>query len=443
MFGWFVDYFHLILAAEEDYVACVRLLLENKAQIDAVNADNQTALHLACLAQSTESIEVLIKHGANVNAVYKDGRNALHACLVKERKCFECAKLIINGGVDINKPDHYGYTALHLAALNEYSRCAYMLIGKYDVTTRKFIKFSQDNWSFCSVENGADITARTNGGVSALSFIVRRTPDVIPKFFSKFDSAINVNENEIGDVDCEIKLDFRLLVPSAERGETELLLAFIEVGQKRILNHPLCETFLFLKWRRIRKFFLFSLLYHSIYVMMFTFYILGVYDNRCDLAANKPELCKVNKYVAPVGFIVLILNSLLLLKELFQVRDKRDTIHLTIRSKINISDGPWYNRIREILGELVRMGNHNRSISIGHPCRTDKWRFENRTNLAISYSCNNYIFSLARINDARWEISYIRIICSNVYQSGGELFEIFISILLSSNRIWVKFCDII
>ena len=55
-------------------------------------------------------------------------------------------------------------------------------------------------------------------GISALSFIVRRTPEVIPKFLAKFDSSIKVNEHEIGDVDCEIKLDFRLLVPSNERG---------------------------------------------------------------------------------------------------------------------------------------------------------------------------------------------------------------------------------
>lgn len=171
------------------------------------------------------------------------------------------------------------------------------------------------------IEYGADITARTFGGVSALSFIVRRTPEVIPKFLQKFDSSIKVNEHEIGDVDCEIKLDFKLLVPSTERGETELLLAFIEVGQKRILKHPLCETFLFLKWRRIRKFFLFSLFYHAVYVLMFTLYILGVYDKDCP--ANSDDLhklkCQVPAYVPPVGYTVVLLNLLLMAKEFFQV----------------------------------------------------------------------------------------------------------------------------
>lgn len=73
------------------------------------------------------------------------------------------------------------------------------------------------------------MTARTDGGVTALSFILRRTPDVVPRYLSKFDHAIKLNDHEIGDADCELKLDFRILVPSTDRGETELLRAFIEV----------------------------------------------------------------------------------------------------------------------------------------------------------------------------------------------------------------------
>lgn len=92
--------------------------------------DNQTPLHLACLSQCVETVEILIKYRADVNAIYKDGRSALHAAIVKESKCFECAKLLLKAGVCVNKPDAYGYTPLHIAALNEFSSCAYMLIGK-------------------------------------------------------------------------------------------------------------------------------------------------------------------------------------------------------------------------------------------------------------------------------------------------------------------------
>jgi hypothetical protein len=170
------------------------------------------------------------------------------------------------------------------------------------------------------IEYGADITARTNGGISCLSFLVRRTPEVIPKYLTKLDSSIKVNENEIGDVDCEIKLDFRCLVPNNDKGETELLMNFIEVGQKRILKHPLCETFLFLKWRRIRKYFLFSLFYHALFVLLFTVYALEVFVNHCPpkCVDGHEENLAYEESFATIGYIILFLNFILLGKEIFQ-----------------------------------------------------------------------------------------------------------------------------
>lgn len=131
-----------------------------------------------------------------------------------------------------------------------------------------------------------------------------------------------MNDHEIGDVDCEIKLDFKLLVPSTERGETELLLTFIEVGQKRVLKHPLCETFLFLKWRRIRKFFLLSLFFHAIFVLLFTMYVLKVYVKDCNKQQEliQPSRCSSSGiYISIVGNIVIVLNFVMLAKELFQM----------------------------------------------------------------------------------------------------------------------------
>lgn len=106
------------------------MLLEHGAQVDARNADNQTPLHLACLAQCTETVELLLINKANVNASYKDGRTALHAAIVKQSKCLECARMLVKAGIDVNKADDYGYSPLHMAALNEFGSCVILLIGK-------------------------------------------------------------------------------------------------------------------------------------------------------------------------------------------------------------------------------------------------------------------------------------------------------------------------
>jgi len=107
--------------------------------------------------------------------------------------------------------------------------------------------------------------------------MVRRTPDALQRFTERLDASISLHEHELGDVDCTIKLDFRVLVPRTCYGEAELLLSFVESGQRHLLQHPLCQTFLFLKWKHIRKFFLISLLFHALFVALHTTFVMAVY----------------------------------------------------------------------------------------------------------------------------------------------------------------------
>lgn len=86
------------------------------------------------------------------------------------------------------------------------------------------------------------------------------------------------------------------------------MLCLVEVGQRHILKHPLCESFLYLKWLRIRKFFLFSLIFHSIFVGVFTSYI-GVTFLGNDLSTLSGILF----------WPVIIFTCILACKEIFQV----------------------------------------------------------------------------------------------------------------------------
>ncbi|KAJ8985951.1 hypothetical protein NQ317_010709 [Molorchus minor] len=286
----------LHLASEDGDAECAKLLVEAGAAVNAKNRKNQTPLHLAALSQCTETIELLLSKGADPNTPDVDGRTPLHGSIVKVSRSCECVRLLLNAGATVNKPDAFGYTPLHLAALNEFSHCVMLLINY-----------------------GGDVTLRTKGGVSVLTFITRKTPDVIPKYIEKFDSCIKLNDHELGDVDCELKLDFRVLVPTLGNKETELLLNFIEVGYKNVLKHPLCETFLFLKWRKIRKFFLFSLLYHALFIFLFTVFVIGVYLKDCPSAKGPNVICWVPGHIRNVGYVLICLNTLILGKEVFQM----------------------------------------------------------------------------------------------------------------------------
>ncbi|KAL4715914.1 hypothetical protein ACJJTC_013214 [Scirpophaga incertulas] len=278
----------LHLAAEDGHAECARLLLDHGARIDWPNLRGQTPLHLAALAQSVEVVELLVSRRANVKARDGDGRSPLHGAIVRGARACDVARLLLSVGADPNTPDNFGYTPLHIAALNEFSACVLLLL-----------------------DYGGDVTLRTNGGVSALSFIVRRVPDVVPQYLCKLDDAVHVSEHELGDVDCELTIDFRPLVPCMTRGEAELLLAFVEVGRRDVLKHPVAETFLFLKWRRIRKFFVLSFIYHAIFITLFSVYILQIF--LCE-----DVTCNVPAYVRPIQYLIIILNLCFFSKEIFQ-----------------------------------------------------------------------------------------------------------------------------
>lgn len=58
----------------------------------------------------------LINNGANINLVDSDEQTALH--LAASNGNIKVAKLLIDNGVNVSSVDNYGWTALHIAAEN-------------------------------------------------------------------------------------------------------------------------------------------------------------------------------------------------------------------------------------------------------------------------------------------------------------------------------------
>lgn len=116
-----------------------------------------------------------------------------------------------------------------------------------------------------------------------------------------------------------------------------MFLFFQKVGRKDVLKHPVAETFLFLKWRRIRKFFVLSFVYHAIFITLYSLYILRKYklikkytylfSNLSytkilflflELFLCEDETCDVPSYLRPIQYIIVLLNLCFLIKEIFQ-----------------------------------------------------------------------------------------------------------------------------
>ncbi|KAI8425107.1 hypothetical protein MSG28_006961 [Choristoneura fumiferana] len=254
---------------------CVKLLLEHKADPNRWECRHEmkaTPLHCAASAKSLACVKILLEHGADVNAGLNE-HSPLHYAVLSDAP--EVVSLLLQAGACPDTPQVFTETPLHVAASLGSAKCTKLLLDA-GADVRAAFGTGRATALHLAAEDdyGGDLTLRTNGGVSALSFVVRRVPDVVPRYLCKFDDAVHMSEHELGDVDCEFTIDFRPLVPCLTRGEAELLLAFIEVGRKDVLKHPVAETFLFLKWRRIRKFFVLSFIYHALFITLYSIYIL-------------------------------------------------------------------------------------------------------------------------------------------------------------------------
>lgn len=84
--------------------------------IDHYDENGNTPLHISChqdtLHNSLEACEWLCKNGANVNAINKDGNTALHISAMSGFS--NCIKLLLDAGCDKNILNKKGKTALDI-----------------------------------------------------------------------------------------------------------------------------------------------------------------------------------------------------------------------------------------------------------------------------------------------------------------------------------------
>lgn len=268
----------LHLAADEGNAECVLLLLSKGADAKLKNHRGFTALHLAARTSSVECVDALLSHGAaDPNAEDFDKRTPLHAAVNKSDNAFEIIEMLIGWGANLNHKDIYGFTALHLAALDGLSHCVEMMVF-----------------------HGADVSTRSKKGTSALNVISRKTPNSLKMINQMLDSAITCHYRQEGsNRELELELDFRRILQYCHPREIGYLNMFIEEGQKELLKHPLCSAFLYMKWEKIRKFYIVRLVFCFVFILFLTLYVLTALAHNCyngsrdkDDTIEEQELCQ-------------------------------------------------------------------------------------------------------------------------------------------------------
>ncbi|XP_043605174.1 transient receptor potential channel pyrexia isoform X2 [Bombus pyrosoma] len=252
-------------------VKIVKLLLEQGASVVEKNHMGETPLHVACFIQSIKCVELLLDSpGTNINAVDRAHRTPLHFAVMTTYSSAKLVELLLKHGALVNAADKTGFTPLHVAALNEQSHCVDVLI-----------------WA------GADVSATTSAGLSALNIILRKIPESLQVFRQRLDASITLRRPVPHNREFEMRLHFDLLFPSGNQCETSFINTFVQERRKDLLSHPLVMAFLHLKWEKIRKFYLLRILVYAMTVICMTTYVLTALAYKCYNydEANSSKIC--------------------------------------------------------------------------------------------------------------------------------------------------------
>ena len=204
------DYIPLHVASIKDQVKAAKLLISCGADVNAKDANGETALYLATERGCEKIVELLLKCGARVDTVTKrDLMTPLHVGAVfGELKIVE---LLLNFGASIDSTDKHGLTPLHIATLK----------GRTEIV-------------IALLEYGSDFTLISETNYTALGFAIKTFCD--ETFDCNYDPDYRCGY-KYDDEECQIST-YAYIADILKRHITKMKSANLYAGNEDELSIP-------------------------------------------------------------------------------------------------------------------------------------------------------------------------------------------------------------
>ncbi|VVC91355.1 unnamed protein product [Leptidea sinapis] len=297
----------LFKAIKNGHKECVKALLDQGASVKILLPGDVNVLHVATEYDQKEILKILLE--------YNNGKilNMIDSLTANDRRGFgpihfavynnsvDCLELLLSKNADIrlrtSSSPHFSSTPLHLAAVKNYKEVA-MFIIKYDKTVIHEVNSmgwfplhsashhgSRDVISLL-LQEGADLSGYTDGPrkyrKTAIDMLINNLSKPTEFLEDTFNSYITSNTYYLEDSNCEIIVDYRILMPTiCEMEQMKVIEALLKTGnrygQKRLLVHPLVESFLYLKWKALLPFFYTIIAVYAFFVSSLTIFIISLF----------------------------------------------------------------------------------------------------------------------------------------------------------------------
>nr|XP_053638367.1 transient receptor potential channel pyrexia-like [Cherax quadricarinatus] len=241
---------HLAINAPANCRRLLRLLLEAGLSTDIPDKAGVTALHLAANKGRVKCLQELLQWKASVDIRDDIGHTPLHyATFSRHRKALTCIHLLIRAGASRNVRTNKGFTPLHVAAEVGNVAAARALLdeGASPTVTDNIGRTSLHLASTTEMVEillsaGADVTWEDAEGVTPLDRAIHHFPALAPTLLG---AGVAVQGDR---QDSDLRVFFHFNIISRQQSEVKLLNTMSHKGHYDLLKHPLCETFLHLKW---------------------------------------------------------------------------------------------------------------------------------------------------------------------------------------------------
>ncbi|XP_064106314.1 transient receptor potential channel pyrexia-like [Macrobrachium nipponense] len=365
--------------SDRGIVSVVETLLRAGALRGRRDREGRIPLHNAATAGSPNLIKALVgpKNTPTLNMKENEGRTPLH-CAVVGGRSLEAVKVLIQLGCTVDARDAQGHTPMHLVAARQ-------------------VNYVNDEFDGACLElllsQGASVSAKNDDGYNALSLALLRTmwwgrpnardyvqhavellvakgsciqdgfamwrmvesfPSLVPVALNRsvysntsvrdsphlridFDfGPLTVDAKQLREIHRQSPLNPQSELPSPllKDREVAMLHYILWAGRKNLLRHPLCNTFLHLKWCKVRKYFLANVIYYLLFVMSLTGFLLSskncptstysaeIHGNHSSAGNVTQECWWAGKESGLVGFTwwcLVIFYGILTLREIVQV----------------------------------------------------------------------------------------------------------------------------
>ncbi|XP_046750138.1 transient receptor potential channel pyrexia-like [Diprion similis] len=292
-------------AVKAGHVDIVNLLLDAGANPDARDQRGVTPLHLAAvtvdpsdqmdMSRFERIVDALVSASASVNIVHPDtGTTALHHA-VTLGSCKATKRLLEGGAWPTARCIGTGITPLHIAASAGFHDILRILLSYMDSSfvdvqdeigrTPLHAAAYQGHLTSIRVlvDNGGNLASETKTGVTVIDAIFENIARPITFITNILDSLVRATDKNVN----QVVLDFKPLAP---RGELQMAVVSALIGavpsieQMTILQHPLIEAFLGIKWFRLRPFFFLLVIIHVFFVLSLSCYAMIILQQVLNVA---------------------------------------------------------------------------------------------------------------------------------------------------------------